>query len=585
LVTTQLDPLIHHLRQFARSHEPAAKTDGQLLESFVARRDESAFAALVRRHGPMVLGVCRRVLRNYHDAEDAFQATFLVLARKARSVRPAERVANFLHGVAYRTALKVKSMTAKKQARERQVIELPEIEAPRNDYWRDLRPVLDQELNGLPDKYRLPIILCDLEDKSIKEATRQLGWPQGTLAGRLARGRKMLVQRLARRGVTLSAGSLAAVLSANVTCAGVPAALASSTVKAASLVTAGQAAVAGVVGVEVAALMKGVMKAMMIARLKTVTAAALAVAAVGVGGALLCGAGFQPAGNEAGWKPAPRVVQIAGKRPSDAATERQASPATAGSLSFGLGVNSNAGLTGSVVLNERNFDTGVNADANSTKSAQYKALFIKTLTIMAEHFEHITSANQYDGRIEARAVNAAGSSIIRIATASLSCDADGKYSVAVRINIVKSAGDKADVVGRDARLEQLIVTKLNSRPAESSPLKGAWRVVSVTGGQGAYDTFKQTDLVFIGQRLLVVPNGSEDTGPASVYLFHLGARRPVREIDFFQKADPEGTRLLGAYDVKGDELRLCLSARVGTRSVTLEPSKAQVLLVARRIKE
>src|SRR5262249_36097999 len=142
--------------------------------SFIDYKDEAAFEALVCRHGPMVFGVCRRVVRNHHDAEDAFQATFLVLARKAASVKPRGQVANWLHGVAFRTAMKVKAMTAKRRGREEQVGQVPEPEAAQQEHWLDLQPLLDQELNGLPEHYRLPILLCDLEGKTIKEATRQL---------------------------------------------------------------------------------------------------------------------------------------------------------------------------------------------------------------------------------------------------------------------------------------------------------------------------------------------------------------------------------------------------------------------------
>src|SRR5437773_7959664 len=133
-------------------------TDGQLLECYLARQEEASFEALVRRHGPMVLGVCRRVLRNDHDAEDAFQATFLVLLRKASSILPRDRVGNWLYGVAYRTSLKAKALRAKRRAKERQVTR------PETDQrWLEL---LDHELNRLPDKYREPVVLCHLQGKT-----------------------------------------------------------------------------------------------------------------------------------------------------------------------------------------------------------------------------------------------------------------------------------------------------------------------------------------------------------------------------------------------------------------------------------
>src|SRR5262245_38412213 len=146
----------------ALQREPACLTDGQLLERCLAGPDDAAFAALVRRHGPMVLGVCRRVLSNHQDAEDAFQVTFLVLVRKAASVRPRSMVGNWLYGVAYRAALKAKTVAARRAAREKQVSKLPEPATVERGLWEDLLPLLDQELSQLPDKYRLPIVLCDL---------------------------------------------------------------------------------------------------------------------------------------------------------------------------------------------------------------------------------------------------------------------------------------------------------------------------------------------------------------------------------------------------------------------------------------
>jgi RNA polymerase sigma-70 factor (ECF subfamily) len=255
----------------------------------------------------MIFGVCRRLLHNHHDAEDAFQATFLVLARKASSVRPRERVANWLHGVALRTAMRAKAMTAKRRGREKQVAVMPEPAVVQQDQWLDLQPLLDQELNGLPENYRLPILLCDLEGRTIKEAAQQLGWPQGTLAGRLARGRKLLAKRLARRGVVLSAGSLVVVLSQNVASAGVPTSLIGSTVKAVTMIAAGQATVAGLVPAQVAVLMEGVMKSMMLTKLSKAVAGLVVLGVLVFGGGQLThctAAGQQTKSEQDGEKPA-----------------------------------------------------------------------------------------------------------------------------------------------------------------------------------------------------------------------------------------------------------------------------------------
>jgi RNA polymerase sigma factor (sigma-70 family) len=262
--------------------------DEQLLERFIAHRDEAAFEALVRRHGPMVLGVCRRVLHDPHDAEDAFQATFLVLVRKAAAIGKRELLANWLYGVAHRTALKARAAAARRRGKEQPMVDPPCTEPGDAAVWRDLRPVLDGELQRLPAKYRAPVVLCYLEGKAYDEAAQQLGWPKGTLSTRLTQARELLRRRLTRRGVTLSAGALATALSPGAASAVVPMPLIASTSKAALALAAGQAAAAGVVSASVAALMEGVLKAMFLTKLKVVALMVLAVSIVG-GGAVAYG--------------------------------------------------------------------------------------------------------------------------------------------------------------------------------------------------------------------------------------------------------------------------------------------------------
>lgn len=279
--------LIQQLRGIAIPRDGTGLTDGQLLENFISRHDEAALASLVQRHGPMVWGVCRRLLANHHDAEDAFQAAFLVLVRKARSVRPKEMVANWLYGVAHQTALKARATATIRKGRERQVAQMPEPEdrsqgsADRHQEWHELQPVLDEELSRLPDKYRAAIILCDLEGKTRKEAARQLAVPEGTVAGWVARARVLLARRVARRGVTLSAGALATTLAENVATAGVPDMVASNTIKAASALAAGQAG--GLISANVAALTEGVVRAMFLTKLKLATTVLLCIGLVAMG--------------------------------------------------------------------------------------------------------------------------------------------------------------------------------------------------------------------------------------------------------------------------------------------------------------
>jgi RNA polymerase sigma factor (sigma-70 family) len=284
--TSPINRVIDHLRRAVLLPDGAGLGDGELLSSFIERHDETDLAALVGRHGPMVWGVCRRLL-SHHDAEDAFQATFLVLVRKAASIRSREMVGNWLYGVAHQTALLARRTAARRRAREVQVTGMPDIEAVQQDQWPDLRPLLDEELSRLPEIYRAVIVLCELEGRSRKETACQLGVPEGTVAGRLARARVMLAKRLIQRGVTLSGGALAAILSQNVASAGVPASVVSKTIKVASLTAAGQAAATGAIPVKVAALTEGVMKAMLFTKLKTAIAVVLMLGFVATGATIL----------------------------------------------------------------------------------------------------------------------------------------------------------------------------------------------------------------------------------------------------------------------------------------------------------
>jgi RNA polymerase sigma factor (sigma-70 family) len=285
MATSPMSGVIQHLRGVLR--DGAGLTDGQLLEEYIGRRDDAAFAALVRRHGPMVWGVCRRVLRNSHDAEDAFQATFLVLVRKAASIARRELLANWLYGVAHQTALKARATAARKKGREWQVTQMPEPAVTEQDPWRDLQPLLDEALSRLPDRYRCVVVLCDLEGKTRKEAARSLGLPEGTVASRLVRARMMLAKRLRQRGVALSAGALAAALAQQAVSASVPSSVVSSTIQAASLFAAGQAAAAGAISGRVVALTEGVVQTMFVSRIKTAIAVVLMLGLVATGATLL----------------------------------------------------------------------------------------------------------------------------------------------------------------------------------------------------------------------------------------------------------------------------------------------------------
>ncbi|QJW96848.1 RNA polymerase sigma factor [Frigoriglobus tundricola] len=257
-----------------------AVPDADLLHRFVTDRDGPAFAALVRRHGPMVLAVCRRVLRHRQDAEDAFQATFLVLARRAETIKLRSPLGGWLYGVAYRTALSARRAASVRRERESRAAEMKSGELiPDNGLAAELREALDRELAALPDTYRAAVVVCDLEGLHRRDAALRLGWTEGTLSSRLARARALLARRLARYGLAVPAAGLAAVAGPEA----VAHALAEPTVRLGTLVAAGEAVVAA----PVAALMEGTMKAMLLLKFKALAASAVvgcAVAATALAG-------------------------------------------------------------------------------------------------------------------------------------------------------------------------------------------------------------------------------------------------------------------------------------------------------------
>jgi RNA polymerase sigma factor (sigma-70 family) len=258
------------------------RTDAELLERFLARGEgdaEDAFATLVARHGPMVLGVCRRMLPASHDAEDAFQATFLVLARRAASIVRRERLASWLYGVAVRIAKVARRRAMRERAAERRLMAMSQVNSEPPEDRDDLIPILDEELNRPPHYYRAALLACELEGKSRREAAEQFGIPEGTLSTHLARGRKMLRERLQRRGVTLGVGPIAGLARPSAEAA-VLERLIGPTVRAALVDPSGAGATA-VVSAAVSSLAERVLKMMFLARLTSIVAALMMTAAAG----------------------------------------------------------------------------------------------------------------------------------------------------------------------------------------------------------------------------------------------------------------------------------------------------------------
>ena len=306
------DPDVVHSRH-------AGLNERRPVAGVVPRRDgdaaEDAFAALVDRHGPMVLGVCQRMLLSSHDAEDAFQAAFLILARRAASIGRREKLAGWLHGVAVRTASEVKRGAARERTRERRLMAVSNVLTAPAEEWDDLVPLLDEELNRLPRRYRTALVQCELEGKSRRDAALELGLSEGTLSTHLARGRKMLRERLLRRGVSLGVGAAMGLRSPGAR-AMIPDRLIDSTVQAA-LGFASRSGAAGPARAAVATLAERVLRTMLVTKLSLCLAPiwAGATAAVIVLGLIpLLAAGYP---DSVASKPAPddlagRIVDVAG---------------------------------------------------------------------------------------------------------------------------------------------------------------------------------------------------------------------------------------------------------------------------------
>ena len=282
MATANVSDFLRRLTRGMVAATLADQSDRQLVERFLAGRGEAVFEAILRRHGAMVYRVCWRVLQHHQDAEDAFQATFLVLAQRLRTVRKHASLASWLHGVAHRLALRAKAGAATRRRHEAQA-SVCQTMPPDDVRWGEVRAVLDAELAALPEKWRLPLVLCYLEGRTQDEAAAQLGWSPRTLRRRLEEARTGLGRRLSRRGVAWSAALSAVLLSESGASAALSPGLLDSTIKAASLFAAGQTAAAVLISAKAAALTEGVLKTMFLSKLKIAVVAFLVIGTLGIG--------------------------------------------------------------------------------------------------------------------------------------------------------------------------------------------------------------------------------------------------------------------------------------------------------------
>jgi RNA polymerase sigma factor (sigma-70 family) len=311
-------PLLQHLRHLIGSVPAAAMTDSELLERFVSQRDETAVEVLVRRHGPLVFGVCRRVLHNVHSAEDAFQATFLILARKAPSLVRRERLGSWLYKIAYRLALRARANEVRRQQREAQAARRRPDSASHATSPGDLVVALEEELQRLPARHRDPLVLCYLEGKTNQEAAQVLRCPSGSMSARLTQARERLREGLARRGFVVPAAGVAGLLASAAAEAAVPLPLVSNTVRAALWFAREEATCAAAVSGQAVALARGAVRTMFLNKVKIAAAVLLATAMLGTGATMLLQAA-PPAGPPApAAPPQPREERPARAEAADA---------------------------------------------------------------------------------------------------------------------------------------------------------------------------------------------------------------------------------------------------------------------------
>jgi RNA polymerase sigma factor (sigma-70 family) len=291
MTLTGVDAFIHRLARGMAAEGLAGQSDRQLVGRLLVSPEEAVFEALVRRHGPMVYRVCWRILQQAEDAEDAFQATFLLLAQRISTLRKQESLASWLHGIAHRVALNARKRAARRRRHEARA-NGPSPAPPDEASWREVRAVLDTELAALPENQRLPLILCYLEGHTQDEAARQLGWSKSTLVRRLGAARTALGRRLARKGLAFSAAGAAVLLTDAAARAAPTLNTVCSTVEAAVGVLSGRAAI-GAISANVLLLTEGVMKTMFLTKFKI--AGGLLMLAVVAAGAWFVGVAGPPA--------------------------------------------------------------------------------------------------------------------------------------------------------------------------------------------------------------------------------------------------------------------------------------------------
>jgi RNA polymerase sigma factor (sigma-70 family) len=546
-------------------------TDAQLLERFATGRDEPAFAALMVRHGPMVLGVCRRLLHDADQAEDAFQASFLVLARKAGAIQRRPLLSAWLYGVAYKVAARLRGRTWKRQARETSGVDLATIAASIDPDPSDLPPLLHEEVQRLPDKYRNPIVLCYLEGKTHEEAALLLRWPLGTVKTRLIKARGLLRSSLIRRGVTASEGMMATALATHPATAS--AKLTDATIRAATRFAAGKAGVEKLASARAIALSQGVLRTMMLTKVKIAGALVLVMTMFGGGGG-------------AGW--------LAFRAPAEESRLPPVAKADDKTNDDNDAIQGTWKVTG-VEMNGK--DMPDDAGAKEMKSAKWIIMADKLTVSMPKQGQHDVTykldPTKKPKQIDFTPLDGPPNEKGKTGHGIYSLEGDVLKLCMPR---VPDAGERPTELRTKEDSKDLLVTLKREKPAKDKPkegkrgadkeaIQGAWQTTAVEANgkdtpekARAFKEIGASKWVFSADKVTYQLGGKEM--PAA---YTIDPSKTPKQIDLRPE---EGRPGLGIYSLEGDVLKLCLPGPGGdARPTELEADEAgkTILLTLKRV--
>ena len=542
-----LGEVIRRLGRVGGLQGDLAQTDGQLLERFARRRDEPAFAALLARHGPLVLGVCLRLLHDSQDAEDAFQAVFLALARKAGAIQRQALVGPWLYGVAWRVAVRLRGRTTRRREREDSGADLNALPA-RDAACSDVRWVVHEEVQRLPDVYRSAVVLCCLEGKTNEEAARLLRRPVGTVKSRLTRARELLRTRLTRRGMALGGATILAV-----TTAPASAALAGATIRAAVPFAAGE--VVGVFGTARAvALSKGVLHTMLLTKMKSAAALLLGVLLFGTVGGLA----YRALAGEPGQGPKPAAAAAEKAEPVDRPAPKEDQEAIQGTW-----------RVASIAVNGKEWD---DEEGRRQKTAVWTITADKMNVNIDEPRRHEKAHFTYtlDSKQTPKTLDVAPWDVqagVRGETIPEVYSLDGDTlricnGVAPNRERPKEVGSKAGSQTALYTLKRVAIEKDKPKD-DATAIQGTWVAVSgeADGKEASADEIKDFQVVFTADKLVFNPKGDNR---ASSYKLDPAKTPKVIEVTP-QDGPAKGKTLHGLYELDGDRLKLCLQNGDGDR--------------------